>query len=304
MTSLQSNLNRGVDLSDGARLTDELKHRGLDLTKLDVTTEEEKQAFSAHYTAQFGHPHEGLDFWLDTDPSVLKRYRLWCALNLPTGGRRALYNAGYTTLYALIGFEEGVKYAGLWNTKNKAASLEQIAIAFLHCGPAGMQTIARAVKGMEWPTEDLPLDYRDPYHPDPEAFATGLDWSDPRLLDGEFELVEAWYQRVLGEVPRYVGFLGRYRPAMLKAYRNRIEHMLTVLPKQTLPLSLLHFHVMQGHGQGIRENVLWARGFGVLREDLIDTITNALVYAGPEGAALVDDVAGEVIDAWPAELAG
>jgi hypothetical protein len=202
----------------------------------------------------------------------------------------------------MLGYVEGVKYAGLWNAKNKQAALEHIAIAFLHCGPVGMETIARAVAQIQWPEVDAPLPYREPYLPDPDAFSSGLDYSSPLLTPEEFEKIKDWYLRVYGELPGYVGFLGAFRPAMLKAYRNRIEHMLKVLPKQVLPLSLLHLHVMQGHGPGIRENVLWSRGFGVLREDLLNTIGNALVYAGPEGAALVHEVAGDVIYAWPAEL--
>ena len=290
-----TDLTRGIDLADSAQLT----HRGLDLTNLDETTEEEKQAFRAHYRAQFGYDHAGLNFWLEHDPAVLKRYRLWCGLNLPVGGARMIAT-GYTALYALMGFAEGVKYNQIWNTRNKQAALEQLAIGFLHCGPAGMVTVARALEDMDWPQEAEPLQYEAPYFPDPAAFSTGIDFSNPELTDDEYEKVKAWYMKYLGELPGYVTFLGRYRPKLLKAYRNRIEHMLVVLPKQALPLSLLHLHVMRGHAPGIRENVLWSRGFGVPKEDLLTVISNALVY-GAEGASLVEEVAGDLIDHWPAE---
>src|SRR4029077_10480661 len=126
--------------------------------------------------------------------------------------------------------------------------------------------------------------------PDPEAFSTGIDFSDPVLTAEEYEKIKAWYMQYLGELPRYVEFLWKYRPAMLKAYRNRIENMIKVSPKQMFPLTLLHWHILNGHGPGVRENVLLARGFGVFRDDMMNTIGNALVYAGPEGATLVDEV--------------
>jgi hypothetical protein len=301
-TDSLSGLDRGIDLSDREHRLEQLRHRGLDLSNLDVMSDEEKEAFRAHYAAQFGYSHEGLNFWLDQDPAVLKRYRLWCALNLPVKGLSRMLGSGYPTLYSLHGYVEGTRYAALWNVKNKARMREQLAIAFLHCGPMGMETIAKALDGVELPEEDEALVYAPPYLPDSEAFSTGLDFSDPELSASEFDNVRAWYMQVLGELPGYVEFLGKYRPAMLKAYRNRIENMLVVSPKQVLPLSLLHWHVLNGHGPGIRENVLWSRGFGVFRDDLMNHIGNALVYAGPEGATLVDDVAGEIIDDWPREL--
>jgi hypothetical protein len=289
------------DLSRGLPTLEEFQvllhdHSGLDLTNLDETTDAEREAFRANYRATFGYDHVGLNFWLEHDPAVLKRYRLWWALNMPA---RPLVATGFLTLYALLGYVDGVKYVGFQKSKNKAASMEQLAIAFLHCGPAGMDTIAKALEGIEWPEVDEPLTYREPYLPDPEAFSTGIDFSSPLLTEDELERIRDWYVRVHGEVPGHVDFLAATRPSMLKAYRNRIENMLRVLPKQALPLSLLHFNIMRGHAQGIRENLLWSRGFGVLREDLLNTIGNALIFAGTEGASLVSDVGGDIVSSWP-----
>jgi hypothetical protein len=295
-------LDRGIDLEDRDHRREQLMHRGLDLTNLDETTEEEKASFRAHYAAQFGYSHQGLNFWLDHDPAVLKRYRLWCALNLPVNGLSRMLGSGYLAYYSSHGYVEGTRYAGLWQTTNKARTREHIAIAFLHCGPMGMETMAKAMEGLEWPEEDEPLEYTPPYLPDPAAFSTGIDFSDPELTDEEYEKIKAWYMKYLGELPGYVEFLGSYRPAMLKAYRNRIENMLKVSPKQLFPLALLHFHILEGHGAGIRENVLLARGFGVYRDDLMNHIGNALVYAGPEGASQVQEVVGKEIATWPEEL--
>jgi hypothetical protein len=303
MTSIQpEDLDRGIDLADREHRREQLRHRGLQLSNLDEMSDDEKESFRVHYEAQFGYSHQGLNFWLDQDPAVLKRYRLWCALNLPVKGLSQMLGSGYGAYYAIHGYVEGARYISFWDVKNKAWMREQVAIAFLHCGPMGMETFAKALDGIELPEEDEPIVYAPPYLPDPEAFSTGIDFSDPELSAEEFEKIKAWYMKYLGELPRYVNFLGKYRPAMLKAYRNRIENMLKVSPKQALPLSLVHYHILDGHGPGIRENVLWCRGFGVFRDDLMNHIGNALVYAGPEGASLVDEVVGDVIDNWPEEL--
>jgi hypothetical protein len=50
---------------------------GLNLDQPDVTTPEEIAEFRRVSAAQLGVQQAGLDFWLDTSPDVLKRYRLW-----------------------------------------------------------------------------------------------------------------------------------------------------------------------------------------------------------------------------------
>lgn len=293
-----NDLRRGIDLNDVERRHEQLIHRGLDLSKPDETSPEEKAAFRAHYQAQFGYDHQGLDFWLDNNPAILKRYRLWAGLTLPVGGAQ-IPGHGYTAYYALLGYEDGVRYTLPGRGRNKEYAMEQIGIAFLHIGPAGMETIARALENVTWPEEDEPLEYKAPYFPDPDAFSTGLDFSNPDLTPEEFERIQAWYMKYLGEVPGHVWFLGEYRPAMLKAHRNRIENLLKVSPKQSLPMALLHYFVLIGNGPGIRENLLLARGFGVRKQDMLSAISNALAYAGPEGATLVHEVAGKEIASWP-----
>jgi hypothetical protein len=49
---------------------------GLNLDQPDVTTPEEIAEFRRISAAQLGVQQAGLDFWLDTSPDVLKRYRL------------------------------------------------------------------------------------------------------------------------------------------------------------------------------------------------------------------------------------
>lgn len=288
-------LDRGLEPGSSA-----LVHRGLDLARPTEITPDEIQAFKDHYAAQFGVEHEGLDWWLDKSPEVLKRYRLFASLSLRV--QPALMGHGYIAYYALLGFETGVLYcvrslqrAGL----SKAQTLEAIALAFVLCGPRGMDTIARALAGYELvDTPAVEAVFPAGWAPDPEAFQSGIDFSDPRLTPAELDRVVAWYQSTLGEVPPYVSFLGRHRPELLKAYRNRFENTLRTLPKQMWPTTMLFFHCLTRAREGMRENVLLCRAFGVSREDTLTIIGNSLVYGDMQAAGLAEQAAGDVFAGW------
>lgn len=70
-----------------------------------------------------------------------------------------------------------------------------------------------------------------------DTLRSGLDFSDPQLSPAELLRLEDWYEDLTGEVPPVVRFMGRHRPDVLKAYRDRYESCLKVLPKQSLPLT-------------------------------------------------------------------
>ncbi|MGH2926906.1 MAG: hypothetical protein ACRDL8_01745, partial [Solirubrobacteraceae bacterium] len=106
----------------------------------------------------------------------------------------------------------------------------------------------------------------------------------------------SWYERTLHEVPRHASFLARYRPSLLKAYRDRYEHAIRdSLPKQMLPYLLLGHNVVRGFAGGIRENVLLGRALGMTREQLLDSICHAVLHAGVEALDVVDEAAGDLL---------
>src|SRR5436190_21817925 len=77
-----------------------------------------------------------------------------------------------------------------------------------------------------WPTPRI--------HVDAGAFDSGMDYTTRDASDGDIELPMAWYERVVGEVPRSAQVLARHRPGLLKVYRNRYEQAIRdSLPKQT-----------------------------------------------------------------------
>src|SRR3546814_13807702 len=103
-----------------------------------------------HDGNQFGLPLEGFEWWLDENPEFRSRYRLYCSLTLLV--ERAVMWGGTLAFYMLMGYVTGARYimhSILNDGLSRAQANEMIAIAFVHAGPRGMQTIAEAMKGLE-----------------------------------------------------------------------------------------------------------------------------------------------------------
>jgi hypothetical protein len=179
----------------------------------------------------------------------------------------------------------------------KEQILEGIAIAFLVMGPAGAETVARALEDYDWIEPTEPARFPDGWSADPDAFRSGLDFESPGLTAEEESLLRQWYLDTLGEVPLYVSFLLRERPQMIKAYRGRFESCVKILPKQFVPTTLLHYSVTRGFAHGIRENLLLARAFGVQKPIVLNTIGSASLN-GIDTIAIVEEAAGDVFAAW------
>ncbi|EQB14315.1 hypothetical protein [Novosphingobium lindaniclasticum] len=275
-------------------------HRGLDLSAPTTITPEEIEAFKRHYGGQFGVPMTGLDWWIDRNPEVLKRYRLYCSLTLRV--EPAVMGGGTLAYYMLMGYVKGARYvmhSFLNDGLSRAQADEMIALAFVHAGPRGMETIQEAMQGLEFPEQpDKPARFPQGWAPDLDAFRSGLDFTTVTLDDGEKSKLYDWYLRTIGEIPPYVRFLAEHRPMLLKTHRARMENMLYVLPKQCWPTAMLYYHVMSRVAEGIRENVLLCKAWGVSRSDTLDTIGNALVYGQMEAATMVQREAGDVFDGW------
>lgn len=275
-------------------------HRGLDLSNPTETTPEEVAAFKQHYATQFGHSLDGLDWWFDHNPEVLKRYRLYSSLSLRVVP--AMTGNGTLGYYALMGYVTGVRYVlHSWRARgiNRAQANELIALAFVHAGPRGMQTIAEASRDIEFPgVAENPATFPEGWAADLPAFASGMDYGAPEMSAADKSALWDWYMRTIGEIPPYVRFMAEHRPMLLKAHRARIENMLYVLPKQFWPTTMLYYHVMSRVAEGIRENVLLCKAWEVSKADTLDTISNALVYGQMEAASMIQREAGDVFDGW------
>src|SRR5258708_5560177 len=218
------------------------EHGGLDFSNTQGVTDAEKQAFRAAYSTTLGRPHVGLDYWLENGPDVLKRYRAFAEAG--TGSpflNQTLQGFYFLEMYSLTGYTEGVKYVvHMWQNAGltKAQVMEWIAIGFPHAGPRGMETMAEALTDYDGKEPTDPPKFPEGWAPDPDAFKSGLDFSSPELTAAELVKLKHWYMRRLGEVPAYVDFMATFRPQLLKAYRNRFEHCVRVLPKQVLAATL------------------------------------------------------------------
>ncbi len=278
---------------------------GLNLDDADVTTQDEIDTFRRITQEQFGEQQDGFDFWLDHGPQVLKRYRRWAdkirlreaaeAPNVWTVG-----TIGNVIYYASTGFEDGLRYTFhlMSNSLTKDQILEGISVAFRYLGPRGMSAIARATRTQAWPAPIRPVSWPPGWAPDADAFRSGADFSTRSASAEDVRMIVAWYERWAGEVPQHVAFLARYRPDVLKAYRDRFEHTFKLLPKQTEPYVQIQHSVQRGFRSGIRDGILLAKGFGMTRNQVLEAITWGTFSVGTDALDLVNEVAAPLLDTW------
>jgi hypothetical protein len=286
-----------VSAGDRPKLID----RGLDLLRPDAYSETEGEVFRQSYEDDHGAALAAYDFWLRWRPDVLKRHRLQAYVADQSG---AWFTLLFLHYYTVIAFEEGIAYqaqmvkaAGL--TRDEV--LETLAVAFLHAGPYGMTFAERATRDVlpqlleTRQSNVFPAGWRN----DPEAFHSGLDFTTIGLSPAERSSLVAWYERTIGEVPRYVQLLLKYSPDVLKAWRSRFETALArALPKQMMPFLLLHLNVSRGFDEGVREQLLLARAFGVSRELAVRAIVWGGLYGGTAGLSIADRAAGDILERW------
>src|SRR5206468_1203725 len=102
----------------------------------------------------------------------LKRYRLFCSLTLRV--EPAVTGGGTLGFYMLNGYVRGAGYvirSFQQDGVSKAQMLEIIAMAFVHAGPRGMQTLYQAIEGIEFDeTPDPPARFPRGWAPDNAAF--------------------------------------------------------------------------------------------------------------------------------------
>lgn len=277
--------------------------RGLDTSNPDDLDPEELEAYLAGNLETFGHPHRGLEFWLDGRADVLKRYRAQADRIPPlSGGLRGLQRIGFLAIYTHHGYSTGIRYMirGMQRAGfSRSDVLEVIAVVFLDSitAPVGMERIAIALDDYEWIEPSGSIGFPEHWRVDREALSSGIDFATP-ATPADTEAIEQWYRRVVGEVPSWVVFIGRERPEVLKAHRNRLEHALRSLPVQVLPLAMLMSNVERSLGPGIRESVLLARGLGLTRAETVEAILHGALKGGAQTLDAVEAAAGDVLLSW------
>jgi hypothetical protein len=284
---------------------------GLDVSRPDEMTVAEIEAYRSEYTGSNKGLLDSFEFWLEFRPDVLKRHK----------ARTRHYSSAIEPSYPLVGllgaihqytimaFKEGIAYEIRLAQTNGALRtdiLDTLSVAFIHSGHRGMYAAADYAGFLRDYVDPEPTPRRegqagDPRFPEgwsfePHAFDSGADYSTREASGEDIDRIQAWYEDTLGEVPRYVRFLARHRPGLLKAYRDRYEHAIRdSLPKQMLPWLLLNCNVVRGFHEGIRENVLLGRALGMTREQLLDAICFGVLHAGANALGIADEAAGDLL---------
>jgi len=180
-----------------------------------------------------------------------------------------------------------------------------LALAFLHVPSYAMHSFAQVLRDRLARYEEREPEralFPPEWVVDPEAFASGLDFSSSELDAGELAKLEAWYERVAGEVPRSVRYLAEFNPRLLKTWRARWETAAAkVLPKQLIPYMLLTFEVGRGQPAAIREATLLARGLGLAREEVLSATWWGMMFGGQGAIATVAESVEDIVRAWPNE---
>lgn len=276
---------------------------GLDVSRPDLTTPAEVAAFHAEYERTNKGRLDSYEFWIEFRPDVLKRHK--ARSRFLFGDEAVSFQVPVQLLaihqYAIEAFRGGIGYEirlAQTNGAQKTDILDTLSVAFIHSGHAGMYAVrAEATEALRDYVDPPPGDRFPPnWEFDPGAFDSGMDYTTREASEEDVERLMAWYETVLGEVPKSARFLARRRPNLLKAYRNRYENAIRdSLPKQMLPYLLLNHHVTCGNADGIREHALLARATGMTTEQMLDSISLAVLFAGAETLGLVEDAAGDLL---------
>ncbi len=283
--------------------TVELPPDGMNLLEPDVTTEEEIAQFRRFYAFAKKEQNKSYEFWLEFRPDVLKRHKLRTATRTvgpgyPLPALAALHQ------YVISGFSDGIGYEiELARTMGarRGDILDTISVAFIHSGHPGMYRVTEHAETLRNYTE-VPDTERFPpnWSFDPGAFDSGMDYSVREATQEDLRRLTDWYERVLGEVPKNARFLAEHRPDLLKAYRNRYEHAIREsAPAQLLPFLMLHYNVVRGFKDGIRENALLARALGMTRPQVLNAICLAELHGGAEVFDVVAEAVGDVLAQLP-----
>jgi hypothetical protein len=277
--------------------------RGLELLRTGSLTAEEASEFRGSYERSHAGLPAAYEFWLEFDAPVVKSHRLW-AFHTSTEEHRAMPlhgTLGFLHLYTVLGYEAGIRYEVAHSRSlgaPKAVVLQVFELAFIHCGPRGIDRARAAAADLlrDWQEPDQEMVFPAHWQRDPELFALDLDLGTSDLTPGEERTVRSWYERNAGEVPGWVEYLLSVRPGLIKAYHNRLARAMTgPLPAQLLPFLLLQFHVSRVDGIGMREAYRLGTGLGMTADELAEAVGWGSMYGGMSACSTLMAVAGDLI---------
>jgi len=243
---------------------------------------------------------------LDYRPEFAKLHRRGSrALGFELKGASLLDSLGHLFVYIHTAWETGILNT-VHSCRRQGVTREQLLDVFmagqLTGGPRGAENIYRAVWMMLRDYRDRPqrAEFPDSWAADDAAFRCGLDLSTPELTPADHRALTDWYSATIGYVPNSVAFAAEYHPRFLKNYRARWEGAFRGgLPKQMMPYMTLRYCTINGFRDGIRENALLAKAWGMQREYVVHAITSSAYYMnGLPAVSVAAEALSHVLTVW------
>ena len=253
----------------------------------------------------------------DARPDVLKRYRLHmnsllsgADLEHPLPSKSPIFTLLWGHYYITQGYDEGT-IADILAARARGASKTEVAhmlaLGWFHGGNIGINNTARLADAYmrAWdPDDGAPgLIWPDGWEANAEVFRSGVDFS--RAADGEplpgdeLAAIEEWHRRWEGEVPAYVGFLGRYFPTALRTYRARYETTMEgALPSQMVVLLQLHLAALWMCSDAVRRALHMAKRLGIERDQAVQVIAFSQLYLSHIGMDTAVRGLETILDGW------
>jgi len=290
--------------------------QGLDLTKLDETTQAEIDAYLTTRWKGRGPLYDqyAMSLMLDYAPDFAKLHWLGaeCFRTLPSDS--TTYDPSYATpnsiqqlhSYMVLGWETGIRNQFRVLRRlgfTRAQIMEIVMFGRLVAGMRGLGHVYHAVG-------DVLPDYADghgnPTFPpgwaaDPDAFKAGLDLSARQLTDADRTNVEQWYEQTVGYVPTSVQFGMRWDPQVFKMHRAMWERAIKTLPKQVAPYLMLRDATLSGEREALREAALLGKAWGLTPDWIIRGITQTMHYfTGLRGLYVAHEAVNDILSNWDA----
>jgi hypothetical protein len=279
--------------------------RGLNLDDVEHTSQEEIDTYLAwarnnHVPLYLQTSHT---VWLENRPDMMKlHHRVLPHFREGLPEAVFLMSVGQLHTYIYLDWEIGITNEfKVMQTQGitKAQLMEIVMSAQVYSGIRGLEAVYRAT----WPfIRDYqdgpePVKFPDGWAPDNAAFKSGLDESTRDFTDADRKALSDWYMNNGGEIPKWVTFMMKHRPAFLKAHRLRWEGIFRgALPKQCMPWMMLYHNVTNGYADGLREAALLGKAWGISKEWLVlGVVASAYYYTGFEGINMVEEAIGDLL---------
>ena len=297
-----------------SRSVRDLNGRGLDLSNIEETSQQEIDAYLTTRWTGRGPLYDqyAMSLMLDYAPDFAKLH--WWAAELfrTLPSEPDTYDPSFATpnsiqqlhSYMVYGWETGIRnqfrvLRRLGFTRSQM--MEIVMFGRLVAGMRGMGHVYHAVGDM------LP-DYQDGHgHPDfppgweadSEAFRCGLDLSTSDFTDQDRANLTSWYERTIGYVPNSVKFGMQWDPMVLKVDRAMWERAIKTLPKQVAPYLMLRDATLNSDRDALREAALLGKAWGLTPDWIVRGITQTVQYfTGLRGMYAAYDAVNDLLMNW------